>query len=181
MLRFLFIIAYNMLRICYNKLCYGSRFSVHFVQRISPGCALKVYEKGTIRIERNTEFASGCDFQVHGKGCLSIGEATYFNKYCMISAHQSIRIGGHCMFGPGVKIFDNNHMFSKAEGVSSKLTKGNIVIGNHCWIASDVIILKGAHIGDRCVVGAGCVISGEVPADTLVKQSQHLEYVPIYK
>lgn len=181
MLRLLFVIAYNTLRISYKKICYGKRFSVHFLQRISPGCALKIYQQGMINIKRNTEFSSGCDFQVHGKGCLSIGEATYFNKYCMISAHQSIKIGAHCMFGPGVKIFDNNHIFSKVEGVSSKLNVGDIVIGDRCWIASDVIILKGAHIGDRCVISAGCIISGDVPAETLVKQEQHLQYISIYK
>ena len=181
MLKLLCLVIYNFFRIGYNKICYGKRFSVYMFQRISPKCALKVYGQGMMCIDRNTEFASGCDFQVHGKGQLSIGKSTYFNRYCMISAHQSVKIGSHCMFEPGVKIFDNNHLFSKNEGVSSLLNTDEIVIGDCCWIASDAIILKGAHIGDRCVIGAGCVISGEVPAETLVKQNQHLEYTSIYK
>lgn len=179
MLKTSLLIAYNILRIALNKLLYGRRFSVHWVQRFSPNCALKMYDKGQISIERNTEFAAGCDFEVHGEGSLFIGEGTYFNRYCMISAQKSVRIGKRCMFGPGVKIFDNNHRFSPTEGVSSQLRIGEITIGDYCWIASDAIILKGAHIGDCCLVGAGCVISGKVPSGTIVKQKQEMEIIGI--
>lgn len=179
MLKTLLLIGYNLVRVVYHKIRFGKRFSVHPLQRISPRCALKIFEQGKLRIGRNTEFSYGCDFEVHGNGELSIGAGTYFNRYCMISAHQSVQIGAHCMFGPGVKIFDNNHRFSPQEGVSSTLKCDDITIGDRCWIASDVIILKGSRIGDRCVIGAGCVISGEVPSETLVRQKQSLEFTPI--
>ena len=41
------------------------------------------------------------------------------------------------------------------------------------------MILKGADIGDRCVIGAGCVIDGKVPADTIVKRSAAQLQLPI--
>lgn len=173
------LILINFIRIACNKLCYGHRFDVHWVQRISPFCALKVFQKGTLHIGRNTELAHGCDFEVHGNGTLYIGEGTYFNRYCLISAHQSVLIGDHCMFGPGVKIFDNNHRFTKEEGVLPTLKTDEIVIGHRCWIASDAIILKGTHIGDHCVIGAGCIVSGDIPAGTLVKNKTTLELTPI--
>lgn len=181
MLKSLFLIAYNILRIALNKLLYGQRFAVHWVQRFSPYCALKVYDNGRIVIGRNTELAAGCDFEAHGNGCLQIGGGTYFNRYCMISAHKSIKIGKRCMFGPGVKIFDNNHRFSSTEGVSSELRCGEITIGDNCWIASDAIILKGANIGDCCLIGAGCIISGDVPSSTVVKQKQDVEMIDIQR
>lgn len=175
MIKLLILITCNILRWSYYKLLYGKRYNVHPIQRISPSCSIELYSKGMIVIGRNTEFASGCNFQVHEKGKLIIGEKTYFNRYCMISVHQSVKIGANCMFGPSVKIFDNNHRFTKDEGVSSALKTDKIVIGNNCWIASNVIILKGTYIGDRCVIGAGCIISGHIPAGSLVKCKTELE------
>lgn len=175
MIKSLLLIIYNLIRNCFNKLKHGKRYNVHYLQRISPSCNLKVFHQGKLTIGRNTEFASGCDFQVHGQGELTIGERTYFNRYCMISAHQSVKIGANCMFGPSVKIFDNNHRFTKEDGVSSALKTDEIVIGNNCWIASNVIILKGTYIGDNCVIGAGCIVSGDIPPCSLVKCKTELE------
>lgn len=179
MLKTLILLGYNLIRFCIHKIRWGKQFAVHPIQRISPFAAIKIFDQGTMRIGRNTEFAHGCDFEVHRKGHLSIGEKTYFNRYCLISAHQSVKIGAHCMFGPGVKIFDNNHRFSKKEGVSSTLSTDEIVIGNNCWIASDVIILKGCRIGDNCVIGAGCIVSENIPTGSLVKCQRNVEITPI--
>ena len=172
MCRLLFYIIFNFLRILYNRLLYGSRYRVHWLQRIDPFANISLFQKGKLRIERNIELASGCDLQVHGDGELMIGEGTYMNRYCMISVHDSVSIGNRCMFGPSVKIFDNNHRFTKDKGVSSQLSTASIVIGSNCWIASNVIILKGATIGDNCVIGAGCVITGNIPSGSIVKVKQ---------
>jgi len=168
MIRTLFLIVYNVWRIAINKLAHWGRFNVHWIQRISPLCALKVFKRGVIRVGRNCEFAAYCDFEAHGEGVLDIGEGTYFNRYCMISAHEHVLVGKHCMFGPGVKIFDNNHKYSPETGVSSQLSTAPISIGDNSWIASDAIILKGARIGKNCVIGAGCIVRGEVPDGSVV-------------
>ncbi len=83
------------------------------------------------------------------------------------------------MFGPGVKIFDNNHRFSKEHGVSTELSTAPISIGDNCWLASDVIVLKGSTIGDNCVIGAGCVISGDIPAGSVVRQIPNQTIEPL--
>jgi len=168
MIRTLFLIVYNVWRIALNKLVHWGRFNVNWIQRISPLCALKVFQHGVIRVGRNCEFAAYCDFEAHGEGVLDIGEGTYFNRYCMISAHEHVSVGKHCMFGPGVKIFDNNHKYSPETGVSSQLSTAPISIGDNSWIASDAIILKGARIGKNCVIGAGCIVRGEVPDGSVV-------------
>ncbi len=172
MIRTLFLFFYNVWRIVLNKLTHWGRFDVHWMQRISPLCSLKMFQHGRMRVGRNCEFAAYCDFEVHGVGVLEIGENTYFNRYCMISAHEHVTIGKHCMFGPGVKIFDNNHVYSSERGVSGKLTTGAISIGDNSWIASDAIILKGTHIGKNCVIGAGCIVRGEIPDGSVVVNKQ---------
>ena len=49
---------------------------------------------------------------------LNIGSGVYFNDGAVISCLGKITIGENTLFGPGVKIFDNNHRFSREEGVS---------------------------------------------------------------
>lgn len=173
-MRALFLIIYNVWRIALNRLVHWGRFDVQWIQRISPLCSLKVFRRGIIRVGRNCEFAAYCDFETHGEGVLEIGEGTYFNRYCMISVHEQVTIGKHCMFGPGVKIFDNNHRHLSETGVSSQLSTAPICIGDNSWIASDVIILKGARIGKNCVIGAGCIVRGEVPNGSVMVNCQEI-------
>ena len=106
-----------------------------------------------------------------GYGRLNIGSGVYFNDGAVISCLGKITIGENTLFGPGVKIFDNNHRFSREEGVSRECDAGCITVGRNCWIASDVVLLKGTDIGDNCVIGAGCIIRGKVPAGSLVTRS----------
>ena len=174
MIRSILLIIYNVFRIALNKLSLWGRFDVHWLQRISPMCSLKAFQHGKIKVERNCEFAAYCDFEAHGNGVLEIGEGTYFNRYCMISAHERVAIGKHCMFGPGVKIFDNNHKHTPETGVSGQLNTAPIFIGNNSWIASDAIILKGARIGNNCVIGAGCIVRGKVPDGSVVTTEERL-------
>ena len=160
---------------------HGNRYQGHPVQRISMRCALKIFDQSSLNIGQNCELAYGCCIEAHGQGVLQIGDHVYMNRYCMLSCQNAISIGSGCIFGPGVKVFDNNHQFSAEEGVSQKLNTAPINIGKNCWIASDVVILKGVTIGDNCLIGAGCIISDDVPSGMMVKQDKHLTMTPIRK
>ena len=100
-------------------------------------------------------------------GKLNIGPGVYFNDGVVISCLGIVEIGDNSLFGPGVKIFDNNHVFGPS-GVTRECREGCIKIGKNCWIASNAVILKGAEIGDNSVIGAGCVISGKIPPHSKV-------------
>ena len=165
----------NLLRLFFNKLIYGKRYSSEIIERISAKATISLFENGRIRLQRNIELAPYVDIKVLGNGNLTIGQNVYMNSFCMISCQGKISIGEGCMFGPGVKIFDNNHKFSRLYGVSSKLNVGDISIGNNCWIASDAIILKGAQIGNNCIIGAGCIINSNVPDNSIIRLQQTLK------
>lgn len=174
MIKALFLIAYNLIRLLILKCSNAGRLKSHWLQRISPLCSIKLFNNGKIEIGRNTEFAAYCDHEVHGNGKLIIGNRVYMNRYCMISAHDQVTIGDNCLFGPGVKIFDNNHLHNPKTGVSTDLKTAPISIGKNCWIASNVVILKGSTIGDNCVIGTGCIIHGDIPSGSVVKCKQNL-------
>jgi len=74
------------------------------------------------------------------------------------------------MFGPKCSLFAENHVFSntdnsiKSQGVQQK----GITIEDDCWIGSNVIILDGVTIGKGSVIGAGTLVSKDVPAGSVV-------------
>ena len=87
---------------------------------------------------------------------------------------------GGTIFGENVKIYDHNHRFNQLKELRKQgFSNGSVVIGERCWISSNVTILKGTEIGNNCVIGAGCVISGKIPDDTIVKLNQDLTFEKI--
>lgn len=171
MINLILTLTANLIRLLFSKMMYGRRYSSHLIERISCKASVSLFQKGSIKLGRNIELAPYVDVQVHGNGHLEIGNGVYMNRMCMISCHGKIRIGDGCLFGPGVKVFDNNHRFGP-EGVRTDLKIGEIEIGRNCWIASNVVLLKGARIGDNSVVGAGCIIDSEVPPNSIVRIEQ---------
>lgn len=100
---------------------------------------------------------------------IRIGSGNYFNRNLMIDACGHVEIGNDNMFGPDVYIADSNHTIS--EGVSPKqlpMNRGQVKIGNHCWIGAKAVILKDVELGDGCVIGAGAVVTKTVPPGAIV-------------
>lgn len=112
-----------------------------------------------------------------GGGKINVGKNVFFNHDCSITCEgTTIGIGDGTIFGEGVKIYGHNHKYQdtnrpiKEQGYSYSL----VSIGKHCWIGSNVVILKGVTIGDNSVIGAGCVIHKDVAANTVVVNKQEL-------
>jgi len=100
---------------------------------------------------------------------LKIGNNVGINHYCFIGVRGDIEIGDNVIFGPRVSVFSENHNFDridipiKHQGV----TKGTTKIGNDVWIGAQTIILSGVSIGDGCVIGAGSVVTKDIPPCSL--------------
>ena len=74
------------------------------------------------------------------------------------------------------KVYDHNHCYKDRTRLIKEqgYTSAPIHIGEHCWIGSNTIILKGVTIGNNVVVGANCVIYKDVPSDCIVINKQNL-------
>lgn len=101
----------------------------------------------------------------------------FFNSYCSIDASQSIVIGDDCIFGEGVRCYDHDYRFrdTKIPIYKQGYKSSPIIIEEDCWIGSNVIILKGSHIGRGSVIGSGCVVSGDIPEYSIVTQNRELQ------
>ncbi len=111
-----------------------------------------------------------------GNTKLKIGDDCFFNHGCSINVLLNVDIGGECIFVENVKIYDHNHRFTdetrkiKDQGY----TVAPVKIGSHCWFGSNVVILKGVTIGDNCVIGAGCIITEDIPSNSIVTMDRKL-------
>lgn len=118
------------------------------------------------------------DFQIYigNNGTLSIDENCFFNNRCSINCLGKIIIGSHNQFGENVLMYDHNHQYQDTRQLISDqgYQVGSIIIGNNCWIGSNVVILKDVAIGDNVVIGAGCVIHKSIPANSVVMNQQDL-------
>ena len=93
-----------------------------------------------------------------GRGCI-IGEGN------IIRGPGGVKIGDHVLTAPGVQILSSNHLYGNSEhpimeqGVSAE----GIVIEDGAWIGAGAIILDGVRIGRNGVIGAGSVVTRDVP------------------
>ncbi|MDO4622110.1 MAG: acyltransferase [Eubacteriales bacterium] len=177
----LILVLHNFIKIRLKAICADANVNVAPVELLSRNTKLVFKKNSTVILGKNIVSDGRCVMIVDEGGRLEIGSRVYMNENSMISCKGRIAIGEGCKFGPNVNIFDNNHGFNYKEGVSETHTKGDIVIGKGCWLGANVVVLKGAKIGDNCLIGAGCVISEEIPAGSLVMQNRELIIKPLRK
>ncbi|MDM7552460.1 acyltransferase [Levilactobacillus brevis] len=104
---------------------------------------------------------------------LTIGDHCFFNNNCSINVMNRITIGNDCLFGENVKLYDHDHSHRMGHLFRNEamITK-EVIVGNNCWIGSNCVILKGVHIGDNVVVGAGTIVTHDIPDNTVVYQKR---------
>lgn len=131
----------------------------------------KVIYRKKLKIGKKVTWRRDFLLMIESNAKVIIGDECFFNNGCTIGANKEVMIGEGTIFGENVKIYDHNHRFANVEKSikDQGFSNGMVKIGNHCWIGSNVCILKNSEIGDNCVIGAGCVISGKISSNTIVK------------
>lgn len=135
-------------------------------------CSFSFYPKSKITLGNNINLKNSCNIFVKNNANLTIGDNTFFNNNCSINCLESIEIGENTLFGENVKLYDHNHQYSSNGVEHQKFNTAPIKIGKNCWIGSNVIVLKGVTIGDNVILGAGCVIHKDVPANSIIINKQ---------
>lgn len=94
---------------------------------------------------------------------ITLGPDSFLNG-AHLSAKQEVHLGRRAWIGPGSKVFDSDqHDFDADRPEQSE----PVVIGDHCWIASDVTVLRGVEIGEHCVIGTRSLVTSSIPPHTL--------------
>jgi acetyltransferase-like isoleucine patch superfamily enzyme len=112
---------------------------VHYTSRVSAAKGVSIHPS----VKLSFAVSGGCYFQ--GVNGIVIGEGT--------------------VFAPGVKVVSSNH---DAADLRAHEHGNPVLIGRHCWIGANAVILPETTLGDHVVVGAGAVVSGSFPASVVL-------------
>jgi maltose O-acetyltransferase len=93
---------------------------------------------------------------------IELGERVFFNFNCVVLDVCPVRIGSFTLFGPAVQIYTAMHPLNAAERRKQEFGKP-VEIGSDVWVGGGAIILPGVRIGSRAVIGAGSVVTRDVP------------------
>ncbi|AUG58715.1 MAG TPA: acetyltransferase [Ruminiclostridium sp.] len=131
-------------------------------KRIRRFLCKRIFKKAgkNINIEHGAFFASGRDIE--------IGDNSGLGLNCRITG--PLKIGSYVMMGPDVMIFTQNHRNDRLDIPMMLQTdpKKPVVIGDDVWIAARAIILPGVTIGKGAIIGAGAVVTKDVPEYAVV-------------
>jgi len=97
---------------------------------------------------------------------IHVGERVYFNFNCVVLDVCEVRIGAFTMFGPAVQIYTATHPLEAAARRGQEFARP-VKIGSDCWIGGAAVILPGVTIGSKTVIGAGSVVTRDVPSGVL--------------
>lgn len=164
----------NFFKILIIKILFFKKIRISYFCNFHGRFEITVKGKEThLIIPRTITTRNGFACRVSGGGYAKIGENCFFNYNCMIASMKKIIIGDNCIFGNNVTIIDHDHNY-KSSNRKHEYLSSEILIGENSWIGANVVILRGTKIGKGCVIGAGTVVRGVIPDNSLVTGSKEL-------
>ena len=100
-----------------------------------------------------------CDY---GKN-ITVGKNFFANYNCTIIDVAPVTIGDYCQMAPNVAIYTAGHPIHPATRNSTYEYGKAITIGDNVWIGGNTVICPGVHVGDNAVIGAGSVVTKDIP------------------
>lgn len=145
-------------RLAYRPLLAGGR-------RFDILAGVEISSLRTLSIGDGTCIEARCTLLSRG-GSLSIGENCYLNKNVRIGSDGGeVRIGDNVMMGPNIVIDPSTHGHDRTDIPmrDQPLLHGSIEIGDDVWLGANSVVLRGVRIGKGCIVGAGAVVTRDLP------------------
>jgi acetyltransferase-like isoleucine patch superfamily enzyme len=145
------------------------KFAIGNRSILSENVYLRAGNSGKIHLMDEVRLDYGVYIRSEKEGEVDIGERTYIGPYTCIGGPGPIRIGSNCMISSHTAIYGNNHNFRdldrniNEQGVTCK----GIVIEDDCWLGAGAKILDGVTIGRGSVIGAGAVVTRDIPPYTV--------------
>ena len=104
-----------------------------------------------------------CDYGSH----IEVGKNFFANYNCTIIDVAKVKIGDNCFMAPNVAIYTAGHPIHPATRNAALEYGKEVVIGDNGWLGGNVVVCPGVHIGDNVVIGAGSVVTKDIPAWSL--------------
>ena len=142
---------------------------LHLGNNVFIGERVVIYQAangGTVKMGNGVHIHRDSIIETGSGGSLTIGADTHIQPRCQFSAYRgSIEIGSHVQIAPNCAFYPYDHGFAPDELIAKQplQTKGGIVIDDDAWLGVGVIVLDGVRIGKGAVVGAGSVVTQDIP------------------
>lgn len=123
-------------------------------------------EGGPVNLAELVSIHRDCIIQTGAGGSVTIGTDTHIQPRCVFSAFMSpIVIGSGVMMAPNCAFYPYDHGVAPGKPMIKQplQTKGGIFIGDDVWLGIGVIVLDGVRIGNGAVIGAGSVVTHDIP------------------
>lgn len=100
-----------------------------------------------------------CDYGKH----IEVGKNFFANYNCTLLDVAKIRIGDNCQMAPNVSVYTAGHPVYPATRDSGYEYGKEVTIGDHVWLGGSTVVCPGVHIGSNVVIGAGSVVTKDIP------------------
>jgi acetyltransferase-like isoleucine patch superfamily enzyme len=130
----------------------------------------KTADGGPVRIHEGVALYGDITIETTDNGTVTIGDETHIQPRCqLVAGKASIIIGKRVEIAPNCAMYPYNHGFSMNGRIREQPleSKGDIIIGDDAWLGYGVIVLDGVHIGEGAVIGAGSVVTRDIPANAI--------------
>lgn len=104
-----------------------------------------------------------CDYGVN----ITLGDGFYANYNCVILDCAPVYFGDNVLVGPNCGFYTAIHPLDAAHRATGEEKAAPITVGSDVWFGGSVTVLPGVTIGDRAVIGAGSVVTRDIPPDVL--------------
>jgi maltose O-acetyltransferase len=102
-----------------------------------------------------------CDYGTN----ITLGKKIFINFNCVVLDVALVRIGDFVLFGPAVQVYAATHPMSASVRRQGLEAGKPVVVGSDVWVGGGAIICPGVTIGSRSVIGAGSVVTKDIPED----------------
>jgi maltose O-acetyltransferase len=151
-----------------------ARYHLRSAKRLGPRVRLwgtpVVNNRGTLLVGDRVRLASGVstlELSVGPEGTLEIGDRVLINHGCSIGATKLVRIGERCNIGSQSILIDNAFHELDPDRRDERPEPQPVILEPNVWLAARVIVLPGVTIGRNSVLGAGSVVTRDIPPDVL--------------
>lgn len=134
-----------------------------------------------VRLGENTYIKENCYFDAYS-GFIHVNGFCAFGQNTIIHGGGGVKIGKYVITGANCYIIASNHKYDSLDFpimLQGDKRKG-IVIGDNVWIGGSVVVLDGVNIGKNSIIGAGTVVTNDVPPNSLIYNKQSTIIKTIY-
>ncbi|MBR4748788.1 MAG: acyltransferase [Abditibacteriota bacterium] len=150
-------------------------WTVNMRAAIFGGADLELDPGSLVEIGRNVRIRERASLKARRGARLTLEKDVYVGPGSILAARCGITVGEGTLISPYVQIYDHDHKYTE-EGVSEReYACAPVTIGKRCWIGANTVILKGATLGDNCIVAAGSIVKGSWPPGSRIVQKRHTE------